>query len=154
MDLHNERFGARSVVFSTPERRALHLAAATRLAEAGMARVDRLSTAEQDLALEYVLLHGDRAYGYQSAFRPGAGHSPGRTAMCRSMLAAAADGRVEYDFLRGDEDYKADYATGTRPDVRLRALRPTPRAAGWVAGRLGSRLSRTLDRRPPGDTGD
>ncbi|HYF46966.1 MAG TPA: GNAT family N-acetyltransferase [Acidimicrobiales bacterium] len=154
MDLHNERFGERSVVFSTPERRAFHLTAATRLAEAGMARVDRLSTADEDLALEYVLLHGERAYGYQSAFRPGAGHSPGRTAMCQSILAAAGQGRVEYDFLRGDEDYKADYTTGSRPDVRLRALRPTPRAAGWLAGRLGRRLVRTLDRRRPGGTDD
>ena len=154
MDLHNERFGARSEVFSTPERRAFHLAAATRLAASGMARVDRLSTADEDLALEYVLLHGDRAYGYQSAFRVGAGHSPGRTAMCRSILAAADDGRGEYDFLRGDEDYTADYATGSRPDVRLRALRPTPRAAGWLAGRLGRRLVRTLDRRRTEGTDD
>ena len=154
MDLHNERFGERSVVFSTPERRAFHRTAATRLAEAGMARVDRLSTADEDLALEYVLLHGDRAYGYQSAFRRGAGHSPGRTVMCQSILAAAGEGRVEYDFLRGDEDYKADYATGSRPDVRLRALRPTPRAAGWLAGRLGRRLAGTLDRRRPGGTDD
>jgi CelD/BcsL family acetyltransferase involved in cellulose biosynthesis len=119
-----------------------------------MARVDRLSTADEDLALEYVLLHGERAYGYQSAFRPGVGHSPGRTAMCQSILATAHEGRVEYDFLRGDEDYKADYATGSRPDVRLRALRPTPRAAGWLAARLGRRLVRTLDRRRPGDTDD
>lgn len=151
MDLHNERFGTRSVVFSTPERRAFHLAAATCLAAAGMAWVDRLSTTDEELALEYVLLHGDRAYGYQSAFRPGVGHSPGRTAMCQSILATADEGRIEYDFLRGDEDYKADYSTGSRPDVRLRALRPTPRAAGWLAGRLGHRLVRTLDRcRPRG----
>jgi CelD/BcsL family acetyltransferase involved in cellulose biosynthesis len=154
MDLHNERFGERSVVFSTPARRAFHLTAATRLAEAGMARVDRLSTANQDLALEYVLLHEDRAYGYRSAFRPGVGHSPGRTAMCQSILALASEGRVEYDFLRGDEEYKADYATASRPDVRLRALRLNPRATGWLAGRLGSRLVRTLDRRRAGSTGD
>jgi hypothetical protein len=115
-----------------------------------MAWVNRLSTADEDIALEYVLLHGDRAYSYQSAFRPGVGHSPGRTAMCRSILAAADAGRVEYDFLRGDEDYKADYATGSRPDVRLRALRPTPRAAGWIAGRIGRRVVRAPDRRRAG----
>jgi len=154
MDLHNERFGERSVVFSTPERRAFHRTAATRLAAAGMARVDRLSTADEDLALEYVLLHGNRAYGYQSAFRPGAGHSPGRTAMCQSILAVAREGRVEYDFLRGDEDYKADYATGSRPDVRLRALRPTPRAARWLAGRMGHRVVRTLGPRGAEDAGE
>jgi CelD/BcsL family acetyltransferase involved in cellulose biosynthesis len=147
MDLHNDRFGARSVVFSTPERRTFHLAAATRLAAAGMARVNRLSTADQDIAFEYVLLHGDRAYAYQSAFRPGVGHSPGRTVMCQGVLVLAGEGRVEYDFLRGEEDYKADYATGSRPDVRLRALRPTPRAAGWLAGQLGRRLAKALDRR-------
>jgi CelD/BcsL family acetyltransferase involved in cellulose biosynthesis len=154
MDMHNDRFGERSVVFATPERRTFHLTAAARLAAAGMARVNRLSTADQDIALEYVLLHGERAYSYQSAFRPGVGHSPGRTAMCRSILAAADDGRVEYDFLRGDEDYKADYATGSRPDVRLRAVRPTARAAGWLAGRLGRRVVRAPDRHRPVGSGD
>jgi hypothetical protein len=74
--------------------------------------------------------------------------------MCRSILAAADAGRVEYDFLRGDEDYKADYATGSRPDVRLRALRPTPRAAGWIAGRIGRRVVRAPDRRRTGHAGD
>jgi CelD/BcsL family acetyltransferase involved in cellulose biosynthesis len=96
------------------------------------------------------LLHEDRAYAYQSAFRPGVGHSPGRTVMCQAILDLAGEGLVEYDFLRGDEDYKADYATGSRPDVRLRALRPTPRAAGWLAGRLGRRVATALDRRRRG----
>ena len=154
MDLHNDRFGERSVVFSTPERRTFHLTAATRLAAAGMARVNRLSTADQDIAFEYVLLHGNRVYAYQSAFRPGVGHSPGRTVMCQGVLALADEGWVEYDFLRGEEDYKTDYATGSRPDVRLRALRPTPRAAGWLAGQLRRRVARALDRRRTGDADD
>lgn len=149
MLMHNERFGDLSRVFSTPALRAFHVTAAQRMAKAGLARVCRLSTDESDIALEYVLLMGDRAFSYQSGFRS-VGHSPGRTLMCRSMLTAAGEGRVEYDLLRGDEAYKTEYATGARRDVRIRALRPTPRAAVWLGG---TALRRTVERRrrAPGD---
>ncbi|MGY1621152.1 GNAT family N-acetyltransferase [Geodermatophilus sp. SYSU D00965] len=146
MDMHNDRFGEQSAVFASPELRRFHVTAATRMAAAGTARVCRLSTAEGDVALEYVLLLGDRAYSYQSGFRPDGGHSPGRTVMCRSILTAAEEGRTEYDLLRGDEAYKEEYTTGTRLDVRLRALRPTPRTVVWLAGRLRHRAVVVLQR--------
>jgi len=142
MTMHNARFGERSEVFSTPDLRRFHVRAATRLAAAGLARIGRLFTSEGDIALEYVLLHDDRAFSYQSGFLPDGGHSPGRTVMCRSILTAADEGRAEYDLLRGDEEYKLEYATGSRPDVRVRALRPTRRAAVWVGGNLLDRLIR------------
>lgn len=141
MELHNSRFGNRSGIFATPQMRDFHVRAATRMSAAGLARVCRLYTAERDIALEYVLLLGDRAFAYQSGFLPGGGHSPGRTVECRSMLTAAEEGRVEYDLLRGDEAYKAEYATTSRSDVRVRALRPTPRTAAWFAGRVLHRLA-------------
>jgi CelD/BcsL family acetyltransferase involved in cellulose biosynthesis len=142
MDMHNARFGERSGVFSTPELRAFHVRAATRLAAAGMARVCRLSTAERDIALEYVLMMGDRAFSYQSGFCAEGGHSPGRTGMCLAILTAAEEGRLEYDLLRGDEAYKADYASGSRPDVHLRALRPTPVALRWAGRRVQLKVAR------------
>jgi CelD/BcsL family acetyltransferase involved in cellulose biosynthesis len=142
MDMHNERWGDQSEIFSTPELRQFHIRAAIRLAAAGMAKLCRLFTAEGDIALEYVLVMGDRAFSYQSGFRPDGGHAPGRTAMCRAMLTAADEGRAEYDLLRGDEAYKADYATGSRPNVRLRALRPTPGAAAWAGRRVVQKLAR------------
>lgn len=145
MEMHNDRFGDESVVFSTPELRSFHVRAATRLAAAGMARVCRLSTDTTDIALEYVLLMDDRAFSYQSGFRPDGGHSPGRTVMCRSMLTAAEEGRNEYDLLRGDEEYKSGYATGDRSDAHVRALGFTPRSAIWLARRGLHRLT-TLSR--------
>lgn len=140
MQLHNDRFGDRSVVFSTPALRRFHVRAVTRLAGAGLARVSRLSTGTADTALEYVLLLGDRAYSYQSGFDPDGGHSPGMTVLCRSVLTAAEDGLAEYDLLRGDEGYKADFATGVRPDARIRAVRPTPAAVAWVARQALARV--------------
>ncbi|SNX97060.1 Acetyltransferase involved in cellulose biosynthesis, CelD/BcsL family [Geodermatophilus sabuli] len=147
MDMHNARFQCESVVFSTPALRTFHVTAVTRLAAAGMARVCRLSTATDDIALEYVLMMGDRAYSYQSGFRPDGGHSPGRTVMCQAMLVAAEEGRAEYDLLRGDESYKAEYATGNRPDVRIRALQPTVRAVAWGTILLLRRVARVARRR-------
>ena len=149
MDMHNQRFGEESVVFATPEMRAFHVRAITRLAEAGMARICRLSTADKDIAMEYVMLLGDRAFAYQSGCLPDEGYSPGRTVQCLSMLTATDEGRAEYDLLRGDEPYKAEYATGTRPDVRIRAIRPTPRSAAWAGERLLRRLSGAVRRSEP-----
>jgi CelD/BcsL family acetyltransferase involved in cellulose biosynthesis len=153
MDMHNSRFSDRSTVFSTPELRRFHVRAAERMAAAGYARVCRLRTADTDIALEYVMMIGDRAFSYQSGFRPDGGYSPGKTTMCRAMLTAAEEGRAEYDLLRGDEAYKAEYATGERPDVRLRALRLTPDAVRWIGGRIRHRLRTVLSSAPDGDDG-
>jgi CelD/BcsL family acetyltransferase involved in cellulose biosynthesis len=150
MDLHNQRFGERSAVFATKELRDFHVRAASRLARSGYARVCRLSAAETDIALEYVLLLEDRAFSYQSGFRPDVGHAPGRTVMCLAMLTAMDEGRREYDLLRGDEAYKSEYATHDRSDVRIRALRPTPVVAAWAVRMLVRRAARALRR--PADT--
>ena len=67
---------------------------------------------------------------------PDLGYSPGRTLLARAVLSAVDEGLAEFDLLRGDEPYKDVFATGTRYDVRLRALRPTARTAGWVSRKL------------------
>lgn len=153
MEMHNQRFGEQSVVFATPAHRDFHVTAIGRLAAAGMARICRLSTADKDIALEYVMLLGDRAFAYQSGCLPDEGYSPGRTVQCLSMLTATDEGRAEYDLLRGDEPYKAEYATGIRPDVRIRAIRPTPKVAAWAGGRLLRRVPDVIRRSGPGIRG-
>lgn len=148
MRLHNLRFGQRSAVFATPERRRFHQQAARRLAAEGAARIYRLFTSEGDAALLYCLVGGDRVLAYQIGMAPDRSVSPGRTVYGQAMLSAAAEGFAEFDMLRGPADHKARLASGVRRDLRLRLLRPTPRTAAAGAARVLRRL------RPPPATGD
>jgi CelD/BcsL family acetyltransferase involved in cellulose biosynthesis len=151
IELHNRRMGDRSAVFATAPRRRFHLLAARRMAEAGMARIYRLAADGVTAALQYDLVLGDRIFFYQSGIAPGAGRSPGLTVLGRAIRAAADEGFAEFDLLRGDEPYKRRFATGTRSDVRLIALRLAPRAAlhggAWIGGRALRHLSRHLSLR-------
>lgn len=145
MSLHNERFRETSQVFATPERRRFHFEAAARLAEDSMARVYRLEVDGQDAALLYAFGLGERLYYYSMGMRPELGLSPGRTLLGQTVLAAAAEGLAEFDLLRGEHTFKVRFASGSRSDLQVRLLRPTPRSlasAGrrlpdWLWARLG-----------------
>lgn len=139
MRLHDERFQGVSQVFATPERRRFHMEAAGRLAEHRMARIYRLEVDGQDAALLYALGLGDRLYYYSMGMRPEVGLSPGRTLLGQVVLAAAAEGFAEFDLLRGDHEFKLRFASGSRSDLHLRLLRPTPNVLREMARRLPAR---------------
>jgi len=135
MKLHNERFGARSAVFSTPARRRFHRLAAHRLATADMARIYRLTAGGKDAALLYALVFGDRVYYYSMGLRP-ITMSPGRTLLGQAIRSAAAEGFSEFDLLRGEHPFKQRIANGTRQDLRRAYVRPTARTFMEAARRL------------------
>jgi CelD/BcsL family acetyltransferase involved in cellulose biosynthesis len=146
IDLHRRRMGDRSAVFATAPRRRFHLLAARRMAEAGLARIYRLRAGGVEAGLQYDLVLGDRVYFYQSGIAPAAGHSPGLTVLGQAIRSAADEGFAEFDLLRGDEPYKRRFATGTRCDVRVVALRASPRAALYGGGWLGRKVLRAAVR--------
>lgn len=133
MSLHNQRFGARSTVFATVERRRFHAAVVRRLAGAGAARVYRLVADGVDAALLYALVHRRTVYYYSMGIRPSAGLSPGLTVLGHAILSAAAEGHDEFDLLRGDHAFKRRFAPNTRVDRRVLAARLAPRGALGVA---------------------
>ncbi|MCL6503414.1 MAG: GNAT family N-acetyltransferase, partial [Pirellulales bacterium] len=100
----------------------------------------RLAAAELHLA-------GPRTvYAYQSGVNPHLlEHEPGRIITLATLRGALADGFAEFDFLRGDEPYKAHWRAEPRPQVVWRAVAPRmlPRArfAAWQAAR---KLRRSL----------
>ena len=65
-------------------------------------------------------------------------HRPGKLINAAILRQAIADGYRAFDFLRGDEPYKARFGAKPRPTVRFRVA-PSPRAQWrhnlWVAGR-------------------
>lgn len=141
MRLHNARFGARSVVFATAQRRAFHVAAVRRLAALGRARIYRLVADGVDAALLYALVHGETVCYYSMGIEPGAGMSPGRTVLGQAIASAAAEGLAEFDLLRGDHEFKLRFASGVRTDRRVLVAGRTPRGllgAATVAARAAA----------------
>ncbi len=146
MVLHNARFGYRSRVFSTDARRRFHVLAATRLAAVGMARIYRLSSDGAHAALLYALIRERCIYYYSMGVAPDRGLSPGRTILGQAVLSAAEEGFEQFDLLRGDHDFKWRFADQTLTDLKIQALRLTPRNVVLASPLLSRRIRRRLSR--------
>lgn len=73
------------------------------------------------MATELDLVLGDVVAFYQAGRRTEREWRGAGTALRAWILRNAADsGAAEYDLLRGDEPYKADWSTGRRDLVRVR----------------------------------
>jgi CelD/BcsL family acetyltransferase involved in cellulose biosynthesis len=101
-------------------RRAFHERAAQALAADGRVRLSLLLLDGDPIAfaygvrgtrgtVSYVLAHDDAL----------ASCSPGALLLARMLEAACARGDAEYDFSIGDEQYKTEWATGTRGVFRV-----------------------------------
>jgi hypothetical protein len=84
----------------------------------------RLSWAELDgvpVAAEYQLCGTGTVYAYQSGIDPGYLQSePGHLATIATMKAAIERGDQAFDFMRGDEPYKAHWRAEPRPMLNVR----------------------------------
>jgi CelD/BcsL family acetyltransferase involved in cellulose biosynthesis len=92
------------------------------------------------VAAEFQLIGNGILYQYQSGMDPDAmEHRPGKMINAAILRQAIAGGCRAFDFLRGDEPYKASFAAKPRPTVRFRVAprRPAARLRHnlWVAGR-------------------
>ena len=107
--------------------RAFHQELVQQLAQAGLLRFEELWLEGQCVASIYGLDDGRQFYYYNSGYDLAWKHvSPGMVLLGLSIEAACARGIRLYDFLRGDESYKFDWANTTRATVRVtRARRST-----------------------------
>lgn len=77
------------------------------------------------VAAEYQLVGGDTVYAYQSGIAPEAlEYSPGALAHAATIRKAIEDGRRGFDFLRGDEPYKAHWRARPRPSLDIHVVPP------------------------------
>lgn len=115
--LHDSRWADGSVFLRAWERFA---PAATAGAAAGDVVLHELRDAEGDaVAVELDLVLGATIAFYQAGRRTEREwRGCGSVLRARILEAAAADGALEYDLLRGDESYKEEWATGRREVVR------------------------------------
>jgi CelD/BcsL family acetyltransferase involved in cellulose biosynthesis len=93
----------------------------------------------QPVAAEFQLAGGDVTYAYQAGVDPDfLIEEPGRLIQIATLKKAIEDGQRGFDFLRGDEPYKAHWRAQSRPSIELRIV-PNRTAAQirhgiWRAG--------------------
>lgn len=121
-------------LFSSRRARAFHTEALKRLAIQGQARITVLTLAGDPIAYEIGLLSGDRymmyGTGYLPAYRQ---YSPGAQLMLKNIEYAFDAGFAIYDFMRGDEDYKRQWATHTTRNRAVSAF--DSGIKGWLGFR-------------------
>jgi len=103
---------------------AFHRDAIARLAKAGTLRLYTLFCARRPVASVYGVIHNGKFNYYQSGYDPEwASKSVGLVLLARTVSDAFAEGLSEFDFLRGNEGYKGEWARGERWTVQLRLWR-------------------------------
>lgn len=159
VDLHQQRRRSLGQVgcFADPRFAAFQQQVCREFLAAGRLRLLWLELAGQPIAAEYGLTGGDTVYYYLGGFDPAAAAAqPGWLALGASLRQAVAEGYRAFDFLRGDESYKASWRAEPRPLCHYRVFgrRPTAQLhrAAWRAGETARRLVRhcrlALGRKP------
>lgn len=120
-DLHARRWNQRWLpgVFAGRRVQAFHRDAARRLLGQGWLRLFSLKLDGQTQASLYCFCFGSRMSYYQGGFEPTLARlSLGTVLTARAMQAAVGEQCQVFDFLRGDEPYKAKWTTQTQTNLR------------------------------------
>jgi len=151
VDLHQWRHRAlgRPGCFASPRFAAFHLEAIPLLFRAGRLLVTWISLDGQPAAIDYAMLGDDAIYFYQAGLDPAkAEASPGRVMTMLTLQHVIECGYRAFDFLRGDEAYKAHWRAKPRPSAVLRAVAPRIgsrlRHALWALARGGKRSTKRI----------
>jgi CelD/BcsL family acetyltransferase involved in cellulose biosynthesis len=126
LSLHRARWAVEggSDGLTGPRHEAFHHDASRRLAQAGLLRMYTLRVARRPVASVYGVVHRGKFYYYQSGYDPNwACKSVGMVLLARTVEDAFAEGLGEFDFLRGDESYKSEWARGQRWTIQMRLWR-------------------------------
>ena len=126
--------------FGTPRLAAFQREVARRMLAAGRLRLWRLDVADQTIAVIECFRHDDTVSFYTTGYdREWQRHGPGSRIMAAAVAGAVAEGATGFDFLRGDDPYKAAWGSEMRHDFRI----------VYPSGRLGRllMLAREVTRR-------
>lgn len=140
--LHDLRWRAEggSDGIACPQVEAFHRDATSYLAETGNVCLYTMIVGEQAVASFYALVHNGKMICYLTGRDPEwQKQSVGMVLIGETFRHAFELGMREYDFLRGEEPYKADWSSQTRRLVSVRIYRKGSRGT-WL-----SRQERTVD---------
>ena len=141
VNLHQRRresLGGRGC-FASTRFATFHEETARRLLDSGNLRLVWLDVDGRTVAAEYQVLGDGVVYAYQSGIEPDSlEHEPGRLITMATLEQAVREGRRAFDFLRGDESYKAHWRAQPRAteDIRVVSATRTARLRHnlWLAG--------------------
>ena len=123
MALHEKRWASRGRrgCFASERFTAFHRRIAPILLREGRLVLYSLTVGGTVVYAVYGFRDGPRVLGYQAGFDPGFHPrvSLGLVMFDRCLRQAVSEGAREWDFLRGEEAYKAHWATGSRPILKL-----------------------------------
>ncbi len=98
-----------------------HRQAAASLAACGIVRLHAMRLDGRIVAVVYLWIERGRAYSYLGGFDPAlARFSPGALALEYAIAQSFREGARLFDFLRGEESYKASW--GAKKDITQRLL--------------------------------
>jgi CelD/BcsL family acetyltransferase involved in cellulose biosynthesis len=107
--------------FTRKARQKFHRDLASTFLRQGRLRLLLLKTSSQAIAAIYCFKYGSRMSYFQSGFDPRwSKYSVGMVLMGKCIEMAIRDGCKEFDFLRGDEDYKFQWTACLRQTVEVR----------------------------------
>ncbi len=142
VDLHQRRWQSRGLpgCFTSRAFAAFHREVWEKFATEGRAMIHWLELDGQPLAVDYVLTGAKTMYGYQSGINPDQlSILPGHLMNMVALKNAIENGFSAYDFLRGDEPYKAHLRAEPRPVLAAYVIPKNTRArlryAAWNTGR-------------------
>ncbi len=127
IDLHQRRRESLGEpgCFASPQWANFHRDVAKQLLESGKLRLSTLSLDGRVIAAEYHFVGQDAVYVYQGGLDPErADDEPGRLSMIRCIQQAIAEGRKEFDLLRGDEPYKPHWRAEPRTTMNVEIVSP------------------------------
>ncbi len=149
VDLHQRRheFLGRPGCFASPRYTAFHLEVIPAMLRAGRLLMAWSYLDGEPAAIEYTMLGDDAIYFYQGGMDPEKAHaSPGRVMTMLMLQHVIECGYRAFDFLRGDETYKAHWRAEPRPSAVLRAVPPRGvarlRYGAWALARGAKRCIR------------
>jgi CelD/BcsL family acetyltransferase involved in cellulose biosynthesis len=119
---------------------------AERLLDQGQLRLHWLTLDGKPVAAEFQLRGGDVRYAYQAGVDPDAlDREPGRLINIATIQHAIGEGCRSFDFLRGDEPYKAHFRAEPETTIEYRVVpnRPLSRLRHQV-WRAGGQLKRWI----------
>ncbi len=141
VDLHQRRRNSlgQPGCFSSPRFASFLRDAAARLFEANMLRLHWLEIAGQPAAAEFQLCASGVTYAYQAGVNPDLlDEEPGRIINIATLHYALGEGCTGFDFLRGDEPYKAHWRAAPIETVEYRIVPQRTlsqiRHGVWLAG--------------------
>lgn len=126
LELHRARWSVEGGSGGLTDERheAFHRVAVQMLAERGWLRLYTLFAARRPVASVYGVVHKRKFLYYQSGYDPAwRSKSVGLVLLAHTVRDAYAEGLAEFDFLRGDEAYKAEWARADRWTIQMRLWR-------------------------------